>query len=219
MIVAHSMSEANQEEHWEAVYTSKQETDVSWYQESPVPSLELIDRIAAKPDWAVIDVGGGASRLADALLERGFHNLAVLDISVSALDLAALRLGRRASEVRWIVEDVTVWEPSRRFDLWHDRAAFHFLVEPAQRAAYVARLTQALRPGGFAIIATFAKDGPDKCSGLPVRRYDPEELARELGDGFALIESRRHDHSTPWNSNQRFQFSVLQKRGGAATDD
>ena len=138
----------------------------------------------------------------------------MLDISQAALDLSALRLGRRASRVQWIESDVTHWHPSRRFDVWHDRAVFHFLIDPADRAAYVARLNEALVGGGHAIIATFATDGPETCDGLPVRRYDAASLAAELGAGFTLVESRPHDHVTPSNSSQRFQFSVFQKQGG-----
>jgi SAM-dependent methyltransferase len=208
------MDEASRQAHWEDVYTSKHETDVSWFQDHPAPSLELIETIAAGRDKDVIDIGAGASRLADHLLDRGFRHVTLLDISQAGLDLAALRLGRRASLAQWITADVTEWNPPRCFDVWHDRAAFHFLVDAADRAAYVTRLREALRPGGHAIIATFAKDGPEKCSGLPVTRYDPEELARELGGEFALVQSRRHDHATPSNLTQRFQFSVLQKRGG-----
>jgi trans-aconitate methyltransferase len=205
------MVEASTKDHWETVYTTKEETGVSWFQDSPSPSLELIEQLGPAKDASIIDIGGGASRLVDALLERGFRRLAVLDISQAALDLVCLRLGRRASEVQWIVEDVTAWEPSRRFDIWHDRAAFHFLVDASDRAAYVARLKVALRPGGYAIIATFAPDGPEKCSGLPVFRTDEKGLAKELGDAFTLVESRRHDHATPSNSSQRFQFSVFQR--------
>jgi SAM-dependent methyltransferase len=209
------MTEASRQAHWEQVYTSRDETEVSWFQDNPTPSLELIELTRRGRDTGIIDIGGGASRLADGLLERGFRDLTVLDISAAALDLAALRLGRRASRVQWIVADVTEWQPSRRFDIWHDRAVFHFLVEPADRAAYVARLRSALVPGGHAIIATFATDGPDTCSGLPVRRYDAALLATELGAEFLLVESRPHDHLTPWNSSQRFQFSVFQKQGGS----
>jgi len=208
------MTEASRQEHWETVYTTRGETDVSWFQESPAPSLELIEQLQPRKDAAIIDIGGGASRLADGLLDRGFRRVTVLDISAAALDLAALRLGRRASEVAWIVDDVTQWEPSRRFDIWHDRAAFHFLIDPADREAYIARLKQALIPGGHAIIATFAADGPEKCSGLPVHRTDAAELARELGAEFTLLDSRKHDHATPWNANQRFQFSIFQRRTG-----
>ena len=209
------MTQANPKDHWEAVYTTtKDEADVSWFQDSPVPSLELIEQTRPSKDAAIIDVGGGASRLADGLLERGFRRVTVLDISAAALDLAALRLGRRASEVQWIVDDVTAWEPAQRFDIWHDRAAFHFLVEAADRAAYIARLKQALVPGGYAIIGSFAADGPETCSGLPVHRYDAAGLARELGEDFALVDSRPHDHATPWNAQQRFQFSMFRRRGG-----
>jgi SAM-dependent methyltransferase len=210
------MTQANPKDHWEAVYTTtKDEADVSWFQDSPVPSLELIEQTRPSKDAAIIDVGGGASRLADGLLERGFRRVTVLDISAAALDLAALRLGRRASEVQWIVDDVTAWEPAQRFDIWHDRAAFHFLVEAADRAAYIARLKQALVPGGYAIIGSFAADGPETCSGLPVHRYDAAGLARELGEDFALVDSRPHDHATPWNAQQRFQFSMFRRRGEA----
>jgi 2-polyprenyl-3-methyl-5-hydroxy-6-metoxy-1,4-benzoquinol methylase len=141
------MAEASRRAHWDEVYTSRGETDVSWFQDNPALSLELIERARGErgtliggSDIRIIDVGGGASRLADGLLTRGFRDLTVLDISATALDLAALRLGRRASEVQWITADVTEWQPSRRFDVWHDRAVFHFLVDPADRAAYVARL-------------------------------------------------------------------------------
>ena len=210
------MMEASPKDHWEAVYsTTRDETEVSWFQDSPVPSLELIELARPDRDAAIIDVGGGASRLVDGLLERGFRRVTVLDISAAALDLAALRLGRRANEVQWIVDDVTAWEPAQRFDIWHDRAAFHFLVEAADRAAYIARLKQALVPGGYAIIGSFAADGPETCSGLPVHRYDAAGLARELGEDFALVDSRPHDHATPWNAQQRFQFSMFRRRGEA----
>ena len=208
------MAEASRKAYWEAVYTSKDETGVSWFQDNPAPSLELIELAGTGRDAAIIDIGGGASRLADGLLGHGFRHVTVLDISATALDLAALRLGRRASEVQWIVADVTEWHPARRFDIWHDRAAFHFLVDPVDRAAYIARLKGALVPGGRAIIATFAVDGPDTCSGLPVYRCDAAGLATELGAEFTLLDSRRHDHVTPWHSSQRFQFSVFQKQGG-----
>ena len=208
------MTEANRKDHWEAAYATQDETGVSWFQDSPAPSLELIAQLRPRQDAAIIDVGGGASRLADGLLDRGFGHITVLDISSAALDLAALRLGRRASEVAWIVDDVTEWQPSRRFDIWHDRAALHYLVDPVERDAYIARLKQALVPGGHAIIATFAADGPETCSGLPVHRTDAAELAKELGAEFTLLNSHRHDHATPGSASQRFQFSTFQRRVG-----
>jgi SAM-dependent methyltransferase len=204
--------QGNRKDHWETVYVTKDENEVSWFQDDPAPSLELIDQVRPAPDTEIIDVGCGASRLIDGLMARSFRRLTALDISAAALDLATLRIGRRASEVHWIVADVTEWHPSRRFGIWHDRAAFHFLVEEADRAAYIARLKEALVPGGHAIIATFAADGPEKCSGLPVHRYDAAGLATELGAEFTLVDSRLHDHVTPWKSSQRFQFSIFRKK-------
>jgi SAM-dependent methyltransferase len=208
------MAETDRKAHWEAVYTTKGENEVSWFQDNPAPSLELIDLARPTKESHIVDIGGGASRLVDRLLARGFSHVSVLDISAAALDVAKARLGARASSVQWIVADVTTWHSAQKFDIWHDRAAFHFLIDPKDRAAYVARMKQALRPGGHAMIATFAIDGPEKCSGLPVNRYDPPGLARELGEGFVLVESRRHDHATPWNSKQRFQFSLFRRQGG-----
>ena len=201
------MSTEDRHDHWQKVYTSKGENEVSWFQERPSPSLELIVQVGATPASAIIDVGGGASRLVDHLIDRGFEDLTILDLSDAALQTAKARLGARAPEVHWIVGDVTVWEPSRTYDVWHDRAAFHFLTEPADRDAYVVRLNKAVQHGGHVIIATFAPDGPERCSGLPIVRYDPDALARTLGPGFELVESRRHDHVTPSGNTQRFQFS------------
>lgn len=206
------MTDTDRRDHWDEVYHGKGETRVSWYQETPTPSLELIDRAGITAEDAVVDIGGGASRLVDALLDRGVRTISVLDLSRAALDAAASRLGVTADRVTWIVADVTAWTPDRLYDLWHDRAAFHFLVDPAARAAYVACLTRALRPGGHAIIATFAPDGPERCSGLPVVRWDATSLAATLGDGFELVESRRHLHLTPSNAPQSFQFSLFRRR-------
>ena len=201
------MSSTDREMHWQNVYATKDEKEVSWYQDNPVLSLDLIAASGVARDAAIIDVGGGASRLVDALLDRGFQAITILDLSAKALEATKQRLGRRAKGVNWVVADITTWEPTRRYDLWHDRAAFHFLTEAADRDAYVARLKQAVRSGGHLIIATFALDGPEKCSGLPVVRYDPQALARTLGPGFELVKSRRHDHLTPGGNTQRFQFS------------
>ena len=201
------MSNADRQAHWQNVYATKAENEVSWYQATPAPSLDLIAATGLSKDASIIDVGGGASRLVDSLLDRGFHRMTILDLSASALEEAKKRLGRRADGIEWIVVDITIWEPASGYDLWHDRAAFHFLTEPGDRDAYVVRLKKAVRPGGHAIIATFAPDGPERCSGLPIVRYDPEALARTLGLDFELVESRRHDHVTPGGNTQRFQFS------------
>lgn len=205
------MEDVNRKSHWETVYTTKSENEVSWFQENPAPSLELIGLARPTPESAIVDIGGGASRLVDSLLDRGFSHVTVLDISEAALEAARTRLGERASQVQWIVADVTKWHPARTFDLWHDRAAFHFLTDPTDRSAYVTGMRQVVKPGGHVIIGTFATDGPEKCSGLPVNRYDEAGLAGELGEGFELTGSRRHDHSTPWNSSQRFLFCVFRR--------
>ena len=195
--------------HWENLYQSKGEHDVSWFQDTPTPSLELLDEIGVTPAASVIDIGGGASRLVDRLIERGFRDVTVLDLSEAALAAAKDRLGDRASRVTWIVADVTQWEPMTAYDVWHDRAAFHFLTEEADRAAYLARLRRGLEIGGHAIIATFALDGPARCSGLPVVRYSPDSLRQTLGADFTLITSRNDSHATPWGGSQSFQFSAL----------
>ena len=205
------MTDPSRKSHWETVYTTKGENEVSWFQRNPSPSLELIDLAGPTPASAIVDIGGGASRLVDGLVARGFKRVTVLDISEAALDAAKARLGERASQVEWIVADVTKWHPAQAFDIWHDRAAFHFLTDAADRSAYVARMKQAVKPGGHVIIGTFALDGPEKCSGLPVNRYDAASLAGELGEGLELVDSRRHDHSTPWNSAQRFQFCIFRR--------
>jgi SAM-dependent methyltransferase len=208
------MNDTSRREHWEHVYTTKGESEVSWFQENPAPSLELMTFAGATPRSAVIDIGGGASRFVDALVGMSFQAVTVLDLSEAAIAVAKARLGGRANQVKWVVADVTTWEPQQVYDLWHDRAAFHFLTEEHDRTAYVARLSKAVKRGGHAIIATFAPDGPERCSGLPVVRYDAESLGRVLGDAFELVETRRHEHMTPWGSEQRFQFSVFRRAPG-----
>jgi SAM-dependent methyltransferase len=205
------MDDVNRGAHWENVYRTKGEREVSWFQETPSVSLELIRSAGATRRSAIVDIGGGASRLVDALVDAGYEAVTVLDLSESALAAAKLRLEQAAARVTWIVADVTRWKPSQRYDLWHDRAAFHFLTDAADRTAYVACLRDALRPGGQAIIATFALDGPERCSGLPVVRYDAASLGQVLGSEFDLVETRRHDHQTPMGSTQRFQFSVFRR--------
>jgi 2-polyprenyl-3-methyl-5-hydroxy-6-metoxy-1,4-benzoquinol methylase len=198
--------------HWQNVYREKAENQVSWFQETPGISLELIEAVHPKFDWAVIDIGAGASRLVDVLAREGYRDLTVLDVSENAIAMAKARMDEPAAMVKWIVADVTQWEPARRYDLWHDRAAFHFLTEAADRTAYVERLTSALFPGGHAIIGTFAMDGPERCSGLPVVRYDAALLSTTLGNAFALVETRHHDHRTPMGGVQHFQFSIFRRQ-------
>jgi SAM-dependent methyltransferase len=205
------MSELDRQAHWQNVYKEKGENQVSWFQERPTISLELIEAAGAKPNSATIDIGGGASRLVDALIDKGYRDLTVLDLSASAVSIAKTRLGQSAALVKWIVADVTQWEPPSRYDLWHDRAAFHFLTEVSDRTAYIERLKNALPVGGHAIIGTFALDGPERCSGLPVVRYDATQLALMLTPLFTLVDMRRHEHKTPWGSLQQFQFGVFRR--------
>lgn len=193
-------------EHWEGVYRSKAPDQVSWYQHRPDVSLELIARAAADAPPGIIDVGGGASTLVDHLLEAGYGPLTVLDISGAALDHSRRRLGSQAAQVEWIEGDVRTFEPRHRFGIWHDRAVFHFLVEETDRRAYVHSLDRCLERGGALVIATFALDGPARCSGLPVQRHDEASLQRELGPSYEWMESRRFDHSTPGGSLQRFLY-------------
>jgi SAM-dependent methyltransferase len=207
------MESEGRQAHWENVYARKAENEVSWFQESPAPSLALIAEIGAAPSAAIVDIGGGASRLVDQLIDRGFHDVTVLDLSAAALEASKARLGERAGRAQWLVADVTTWDPSRTYDIWHDRAALHFLTEASDRAAYIARLKQGLKIGGHTIIATFALDGPEKCSGLPVMRYDAARLEQTLGPEFKLLQSHGNDHATPWGSHQQFQFSLFQRVG------
>jgi len=198
--------------HWEDVYAAKSERAVSWYQPHSVRSLELIRTSSPGHTASVVDVGGGASTLIDDLLAQGFADLTVLDIAEAALARSRARLGREAARVSWIVADVTQWRPMRTWDVWHDRAVFHFLTEGAQQDAYIAALMAAVKPGGTVIIATFALDGPEKCSGLPVQRYSPSTLAARLGPAFFLTSGTSERHWTPAETEQRFSYAVLQRR-------
>jgi len=166
--------------------------------------------IGISTNAAIVDVGAGASRLVDCLLDQGFHQVTVLDLSETALAKARARLPT-AAPVEWVVGNVLYWRPSRRFDVWHDRAAFHFLTETADQDAYLRVMDQALLPGGHAIIGTFALDGPEKCSGLQVARYDATRLSERLGKSYLLVQSLTHDHTTPWGSVQRFHFGLFRK--------
>jgi SAM-dependent methyltransferase len=203
------MSAPDRQQHWDSIYATKVEDQVSWFQAEPAHSIDLIRAAGGTVSSAIIDVGGGVSRLVDVLLAADFQDLTVLDLAAPALDQARTRLGGAAAKVDWIVADITTWVPLRHYDIWHDRAAFHFLTAAEDRAAYVRTLRRAVRPGGHAIIATFAMDGPEKCSGLPIVRYSPEELAATLGSEFSLIEARRHAHMTPFGTSQSFQFSLF----------
>lgn len=220
--------------HWENVYATKDEHAVSWFEEKADISLELIRATGVNADASIIDIGGGASRLVDTLLDAGFAAVTVLDLSEKALATSKARLttskarlatskarlaaskarfGARATQVQWVVADITTWQPTQTYDVWHDRAALHFLTEPEDRAAYAERVSKAVRRGGHVIIGTFAPDGPERCSGLPVVRHDAATLGALLGPAFQPIESRRHAHRTPAGATQNFQFSRFQRIG------
>ena len=200
--------------HWEDRYDGTRPEELSWFEARPDLSLDLItERVG--PEAGVIDIGGGASRLADCLLARGYVDVSVLDISTTALAKAQERMGGQAAQVAWIAADITAWTPPRRYDLWHDRAGFHFLTDAGGQRAYLAAMAEALRPGGHAIVMSFAEDGPESCSGLPVRRYAPEEMAETVADlvpgAFRPDGAGRFTHVTPTGAEQRFQYSLFRR--------
>lgn len=193
--------------HWDAVYAEKTADQVSWYRPHLERSLCFLDNAKIERTAAILDVGGGASTFVDDLVDRGFSNVTLLDLSQTALDLGATRLGDRASAVKWICADVTQADlPDDAYDFWHDRAVFHFLTDPRDRSRYVATARKALRPGGHILIATFGPHGPEKCSGLEVMRYTPDTLHRAFGDDFTKIGDATEIHSTPWGAEQEFVY-------------
>lgn len=201
--------------HWDHVYEHKPNQAVSWYRAHLDRSLSWIDSLA-RPSDALVDVGGGASTLVDDLLGRGFRDVTVLDVSGAALQAARARLGLRAARVQWVEADIADWRPARRYAVWHDRAVFHFMTTPVQRAAYVATLRAGTAPGALVIMGTFALDGPARCSGLPVERYSAETLSAVLGDDFVLVDRAEESHRTPSGAEQRFSWSALRRAGGPA---
>ena len=202
-------------QHWEQVYTTKASDHVSWFQERADQSLAMIHQTELGKDAAIIDVGGGASNLVDDLVAEGFADLTVLDLSSTALDVAKLRLGKHAEAVQWIAGDITKAElPANRYDIWHDRAVFHFLTDSTDRQAYVEQVMRSVRPNGHVIVATFAEDGPEKCSGLPVMRYNPKTLHAEFGEAFLLVKHEKEAHHTPFGTVQQFVYCYCRKGKG-----
>lgn len=200
--------------HWQRVYEDRPSDAMSWYQPTAARSIALIRRIAPDLRTSIIDVGGGASVLVDELLAAGYERLTVLDLAASALEAARGRLGPLASRVRWLESDVlTAALPAGGFGVWHDRAVFHFLTDPADRLAYVRQVQHAVAPGGFVLVATFADDGPQRCSGLPVARYSADALHREFGAAFDLIHSERDAHRTPDGAVQSFVYCLCRWTG------
>jgi hypothetical protein len=198
--------------HWDTTYTTKADTQVSWYQPRPERSLALITSAEAFPSLGIIDVGGGASRLVDALLASGYSDLTVLDVSEVALGRSKARLGSAASRVTWIIADITQWQPHRTWSVWHDRAVFHFLTDAAAQDAYIAALKRGTAPGTAVIMATFALSGPERCSGLPVQRYSPQTLSTRLGSDFMLYAEAAETHPTPFGTTQDFCYAAFLRR-------
>jgi SAM-dependent methyltransferase len=194
--------------YWDAVYLRRGASGVSWFEAEPQTSLDLIGALPITPHTPVVDAGAGASSLTGHLAAAGFTDLTAVDIAAAALELARQRLAGHpgAARIRWIQADLLTWRPGRCHGLWHDRAVFHFLTEPAGRAAYLATLRAALQPGGTVILATFAPDGPAHCSGLPVARYSPSDLASALGPGFTITGTRSEQHATPDGAIQPFTW-------------
>jgi 2-polyprenyl-3-methyl-5-hydroxy-6-metoxy-1,4-benzoquinol methylase len=207
-MVTRLAAEMDTQQHWEAVYGSKASDEVSWFRPHLETSLALIEHASeGNRSAAILDAGGGASTLVDDLIDRGYSNITVLDISQAALDATRQRLGKSAEDVHWLRADVTQASlPAQAFDVWHDRAVFHFLTAPEARIAYVRNVAAALKPGGHMILGTFALEGPRKCSGLDVVRYDAESLHRELGSQFKLLESSTETHETPFGTKQQFLY-------------
>jgi SAM-dependent methyltransferase len=196
----------NRKDHWEQIYSAKKSTEASWYQQNPQRSVELIQATGVDVSARIVDIGGGASTLVDRLLEAGYQDLTVLDIAHAAIEQAKSRLGARADKVAWLEQDITIFSPHETYDVWHDRAVFHFLTDRLDRSSYVRIMSRALRPGAHAIIATFGLDGPEQCSGLDVVRYSPESMSAVLGDSFELVETSTDAHVTPHAAIQNFVY-------------
>lgn len=196
--------------HWEIVYQTKNPEQVSWTQETPKTSLDFIHSFGLKKTAKIIDVGGGDSKLVDYLLDEGFKNVTVLDISAKSLEKAKDRLGEKANKVNWIVSDITEFEPNMTFDIWHDRATFHFLTKTEQIKKYIKTARKSVN--GFLTIGTFSKNGPNKCSGLEIKQYNEAELTLELKNGFDKIKCVTEDHLTPFDSTQNFLFCSFKRQ-------
>ena len=201
-----------QKEHWENIYSTKGMTEVSWYQKVPETSLELIKRVAKKKDASIIDIGGGDGFLVDELIQLGYNNITILDISEKAINKAKRRLGDIAKNVKWIISDITEFNATEKYDIWHDRAVFHFLTKDSDIEKYKSVVNINVKKNGHFILATFAENGPDKCSGLSVIKYSAQDQAVEFKDNFTPLDSFKYEHQTPFSTTQNFTFSVFGKK-------
>ena len=206
------MENQERKKHWENIYQTKQLNEVSWFQPVPQTSLNLISKYVKSKDAAIIDIGGGDSFLVDHLLELGYTNISVLDISEAAIERAKIRLGENANKVSWIVSDISKFEPTEKYDFWHDRAAFHFLTDKEDINRYISTVNKAITTNGILTIGTFSESGPKKCSGIEITQYTEESLANLFPNEFEKIESFYVDHPTPFDTVQNFVFGVFRKK-------
>ena len=205
------MENQERKKHWENIYQTKQLNEVSWFQPVPQTSLDLISKYVKSKDAAIIDIGGGDSFLVDHLLELGYTNISVLDISEAAIERAKIRLGENANKVSWIVCDISKFEPTEKYDFWHDRAAFHFLTNKDEIQSYVQLVQDSINSNGVLAIGTFSENGPLKCSGIEITQYTEDSLSNLFTNGFEKIESFLVDHPTPFDTVQNFVFGVFRK--------
>lgn len=204
--------QAEPKDHWEKIYETKVETEFSWFQEYPQTSIDFINLFNLSKDSKIIDIGGGDSHLVDALIELGYTNIYVLDISAKAIQRAKDRLGHHAQRVNWIVADITEFTPDVSFDFWHDRAAFHFLTTEEQIGCYLTTVSKAIQPNGYLVLGTFSESGPKKCSGLEIRQYSAASMSHLFEQDFKRIKCIEENHATPFNTLQNFVFCSFQKR-------
>jgi len=205
------VEEFDRKKHWEQIYQTKQLSEVSWYQPTPDTSLKFFEQFNIPKEAKIIDVGGGDSLLVDHLLERGYENITVLDISESALARAKLRLGERASLVKWIIADAATFKPTGQYDFWHDRAAFHFLTQEDEIGDYINTVQQSITPSGILVIGTFSEQGPKKCSGIEIKQYSETSMTERLKDFFEKIECITVEHKTPFDTIQQFVFCSFRR--------
>lgn len=201
----------DKKQHWDEVYDTKPCTEVSWYEPMPENSLTCIAECHLEKDAPIIDIGGGDSFLAEFLLAQGYSDITIVDISEKAIQRAQQRLGERADQLKWIVADVTEFKPEKKYQLWHDRAAFHFLTTDAEVEKYLQTLRESVAPGGFVILGTFSDKGPDKCSGLPIKKYSVGEMQKLFSEGFITMNCKNVDHETPSGKTQNFTFCTFKK--------
>ncbi len=206
------MPEKEMKDYWDSVYQKIQNDKASWFQPAPVISLEFFNNLKLPSECSIIDIGGGDSLFTDNLLQLGYQDITILDISKKALDVAKSRIGQVANSLSWVIADISNYETSMKYDLWHDRAAFHFLTVESSIQHYVHLASNVVKSGGYMILGTFAENGPEKCSGLPVSRYSSEELEKKFSDCFHLLESKQAVHITPAGVQQNFTFCCFQRK-------